>query len=110
MSSESDRDIKSEDEGELNLDFKALFFGEALNGVADEQGLGILRQEVALEALFFDKPEPPKTIPARKMAESSGSEDEVETNIKPLYTIKGDGESLNERVLTFSDMYMPDTR
>jgi len=45
----------SDDEGELNVDFKALFFGEALVDVGDDGGLDLIRQEVHMENLFVDR-------------------------------------------------------
>ena len=56
-SESSGHNYRSDDEGELNIDFKALFFGEALSGVEDdgEMGLDIVRQEIALENIFADR-------------------------------------------------------
>jgi len=84
ISSESNSDgrYQSDDDGELNLDFKKLFFGEALGDVGEDgdAGMALVRQEVALENLFFERDNQTtqkKPLPQDVAQNSSDSGDEV---------------------------------
>jgi hypothetical protein len=114
-SESSGNKYRSDDDGELNIDFKQLFFGEALSGVEDDGdvGLDIVRQEIALENIFADResaPARPQQPQEHRLQESSDSCDEVQTDLKVLYRMKAGKDSPKERVFCFTEMYMPDTQ
>ena len=69
-------------------------------------GLDIVRQEMAFESLFVDRQEVAEK-PRQGLQESSDSCEEVQTDLKVLYKVKI-GKKQQERVLCFTEMYMPD--
>lgn len=99
-------------------------FGDALNDMGEEaeEGLANVGEEVAIKNLFSDRGSDEIQSPKNSMSDhplfqnnadepfdiNSDSSDEVEAKLSLLYKICGQKDSPDERVLCFSEVYMPD--
>jgi hypothetical protein len=124
LTDSNEQHYKSDDDGELNVDMNKLMFGDALNDMGEEaeEGLANVGEEVAIKNLFSDRGSDEIQSPKNRISEhplfhndadepfevNSDSSDEVEAKLSLLYKIGGRKDSPDERVLCFSEVYMPD--